>query len=400
MRIISTLLLSILFVTSLSSQKVYTLKDCILLGIENNLTLDNSRLETAKSKNALSQNRAGLLPVLTGVFQFTDYLLNPVNVTTGTLLGSDFPENPTWQTIHSTQYNTSAGIQLNMPLYNQTILAGIDIAKNIHSIRYLSYEKAVEDLTGKIAGVYYLAQTSMEQERLLDENITRMSTLYDITASLYEQGVVLEVDASRVKINLKNLQARKSQCHTLYEQHLNLLRFLLDLSIDEPMTIEPISREIEPMNLYEADLQMPEILIAEKQVELTGKQIKAIRAGFIPSLALTGYIGGIGYQEHFRNYFKGEESRRNWFGNGYFAVTLRIPIFEANRKRLKVKQYKFEALQAENNLELMQKSVQQRYANTRLQMQHQTQLTSCFICVCNTLTTIINIEYLTINDKT
>lgn len=73
-----------------------TLKECIATGIANNLTLDNARIDMDKGKTGVSQNRSRLLPVINGLFQYTDYLKNPVNVTTGTLLGSDFPEDPTW----------------------------------------------------------------------------------------------------------------------------------------------------------------------------------------------------------------------------------------------------------------------------------------------------------------
>lgn len=68
-----------------------SLKECIRQGIANNLTLENTRIDITKSRNGILQNRACLLPVINGVSQFTDYLKRPVNVTTGTLLGNDFP---------------------------------------------------------------------------------------------------------------------------------------------------------------------------------------------------------------------------------------------------------------------------------------------------------------------
>ena len=174
-------------VPTLFAQEVKTLKECIALGIENNLSLNNARIEISRGKTGLSQSRALLLPTLTAAFQFTDYLKKPVNVTTGTLLGTDFPEDPTWQTIQSTQYNVATGIQLAMPLYNQTILAGIDVAKTVDNLKQLSYEKAREDLTVQISKVYYLAQNSLEQQFLLKENIARMNELCSIRRISYKR---------------------------------------------------------------------------------------------------------------------------------------------------------------------------------------------------------------------
>lgn len=174
-----------------------SLKECVALGIANNLTLDNARIGMQKGRTTLSQSRSRLLPTVIGTFQLTDYLKSPVNVTTGTVLGNDFPDDPTWQTIKSTQYNANAGIQLSLPLFNQTIYAAIDAAKTVEGISQLTYEKAVDDLTMNISRTYYLAQASLEQQILLEKNIRRMAELCEITEALYRQGVVMEVDLSR-----------------------------------------------------------------------------------------------------------------------------------------------------------------------------------------------------------
>ena len=58
-----------------------------------------------------------------------------------------------------------------------------------------------------------------------------MNELCSITEALYQQGVVMEIDLTRVQINLKNLSAQEDQLQTLHEQQLNLLRFLMDLNV-------------------------------------------------------------------------------------------------------------------------------------------------------------------------
>lgn len=96
--------------TSVCHGQEMTLQECIKIGVANNLSLANARIGIDKGRTGVSQNRSRLLPVINGIFQFTDYLKSPVNVTTGTLLGSDFSDDPTWQTIKSMQYNASASI--------------------------------------------------------------------------------------------------------------------------------------------------------------------------------------------------------------------------------------------------------------------------------------------------
>ena len=54
------------------------------------------------------------------------------------------------------RYNANAGLQLQMPLYNQTLYTTVSIAKVMDEINRLSYEKAREDLILEICKMYYL----------------------------------------------------------------------------------------------------------------------------------------------------------------------------------------------------------------------------------------------------
>lgn len=320
------------------------MKTCIETGVRNNLLLKSSRIDVLKSRTALTQNRSKLLPVLSADFQMADYLMKPANVTTGALLDSDFPDDPTWQKIQSMQYAMTSGIQLGVPLYNQTILSATKVARTLQEISRLSYEKAVEDLTLQIGNVYYLAQASLEQQNLLAENIRRMEELCTITEELYKGGVVLEVDLTRVQINLKSLVAQHDQYVTLYEQQLNLLRFLLDLPPETPMAVMPMPADVSLLPMEGVSESLPELRLLSSKQELIDKQIKAVRAGYIPTVSLSGRLGAVGYQEKFRHFFHTSGETHNWFGNTYLALSVQIPLFDGNDKRLKVRQYRYDKL--------------------------------------------------------
>lgn len=356
--------------TSVCHGQEMTLQECIKTGIANNLSLANARIGIDKGRTGVSQNRSRLLPVINGIFQFTDYLKSPVNVTTGTLLGSDFPEDPTWQTIKSMQYNANAGIQLSMPLYNQTILAAIDVAKTVEKINSLSYEKAVEDLTMQISKVYYMAQASMEQERLTNENILRMEELCAITEALYQQGVVMEVDLNRVRINLKSLKTQHDQSHTLHSQQLNMLRFLMDMAPETSLEVTHMAESMEPLPATGVNEELPELLLSVHQKTLAEQRIKTVKAGYLPTLSLTGYAGALGYQEKFHHFFHTSAATDNWFGNCYIGLSIKIPLFEANSKKLQIKQYRYDMQQAANRMELIRKQLDENYANALLQLNH------------------------------
>lgn len=366
-------IISVMMATMCLAQEM-TLSECITTGIENNLSLANARINIEKGRTGVSQNRARLLPLISGSFQFTDYLISPVNVTTGTLLGNDFADNPTWQTIKSMQYNVSTGVQLSLPIYDQTIFAAIDVARTVENISKVSYEKAVEDLTMQMGKIYYMAQASQKLQQLTDENIERMEALCEITEALYQQGVVLEVDLNRVHINLQTLKAQRLKYYTQLQQQLNLLRYLMDMSVDEPLCVTEISDGVEHLVIGGVSDALPELLLPTQQKQLAEQRIKAVKAGYLPSISFFGYVGGLAYQDKFHHFFNTDAAKDNWFGNSYIGLSVKIPIFDANSKKHQIKQYKYDALQADNTLELTRKLFDQRYADASLQLNYNIEL--------------------------
>lgn len=346
------------------------LQQCIQMGIARNRALANARIGVEKGQTAVTQNRSRLLPVLNGMLQTTLYVKSPVNVTTGTLLGNDFPDNPTWQTIKSMPYNANAGLQLSVPLYDATIFASVDVARAMEKMASLSYEKAEEELTVQISKAYFLAQASQEQQRLTNENILRMEKLCTITEALYEQGVVMEVDLNRVRINLKNLLAQHDQCVTLHEQQLNILRYLMDVAPEAPLEVTCLPDDIEPQLTAGVATHLPDLLLSAQEATLAELRMKSVKAGYMPNVSFTGYAGAIGYQEKYHHFFHTSAAHDNWWGNCYVGLSVRIPLFDGNAKKLQIKQHRYEAQQAANRMEQTKKHLSESYQNAQLQLSH------------------------------
>lgn len=249
------------------------------------------------ANNRLAENRSRLLPVLEANIQLTDFLMSPTKVTTGALLEGDIPNNPTWQHIRSMQYGVNAGIQLSMPIYNKAIFRGIDVAKTLVNISRLSTEQAKEELTAAIANVYYLAHASHEQASLLQDNIKRMQELCEITQAMYEGGVVMEVDLSRVRINLSNIDVLRKQYATIYEQQLNVLRFLLDLAPEQEISVCEMAKSFSPSTATGVSDNLPELRLIAERKKLIDRQINTVKSGYLPSISLLGHLGVNGYQD-------------------------------------------------------------------------------------------------------
>ena len=362
-----------LSVTAVSAQ-TKTLGECIKIGIERNLQLAEKRIDIQKGETQISQSRALLLPRVDGSLQVLDYLKDPVQVSNSTLIAMDFPDNPQWARVRTMQYTSQAMLKAQMPLYNQNILAAIDAAKVVKELYTLAYDKAVETLTVQIAKTYYAAQSCKEQRLLLDEDVKRMTELATIAKAMFNQGVILETDYTRISINITNLETQRAQYQMVLDQQLNTLRFLLDMEATEAIDVERMESALRTVPRQGMSGLMPDQQLLDAQHLLTEKQIKLTRAGYLPSIGIFGQTGYMGYQEKFGDFFRKFDNRQ--FGMAAVGLQVNIPIFDANDKKLKIRQYRYDAEKNRTNRQLLDASLQKDYANALLQLSQNEQIYS------------------------
>ena len=339
------------------AQEVLTLEECLRLGIENNLSLESSRNEVRKGEHSLSENRAKLLPQINAVAGFNDNFNPPVSVTDGTAYGN--PYNVT----KTLQYNASAGIQLQMPLYNQTVYTAMDITRTMNELNRLSYEKAREDLILQISKMYYLSQNTSEQLTLIKENISRLNELSNITQAFYDNGMAMEVDVKRVNINLENLRVQYDNAQSMLTQQLNLLKYVMDYPADKEIALTPVNTEnITSVSLTGLDNNQYELQLLQSKQKLAEQQRKMIGQGYIPSLSLTGSWMYSAYTDKAKNWFHSGPSN-HWYQSSGIGLTLRIPIFDGLEKRAKMRKAKIEVENTRLSYENTLKNMQTQYLN-------------------------------------
>ena len=348
---------SLCVLVPVKAQDVLTLEECLRLGIENNLFLESSRNEIRKGEHTLSENRAKLLPQINAVAGFNDNFNPPVSVTDGSAYGN--PYNVT----KTLQYNASAGIQLQMPLYNQTVYMAVDIARTMNELNRLAYEKAREDLILQISKMYYLSQNTAEQIALIKENISRLNELSSITQAFYDNGMAMEVDVKRVNINLENQRVQYDNAQSMLTQQLNLLKYVIDYPADKEIALTPVDTEnTTSVSLTGLDNNQYELQLLQSKQKLAEQQRKMIGQGYIPSLSLTGSWMYSAYTDKAKNWFHSGPSN-HWYNSSGIGLTLRIPIFDGLDKRAKMKKAKIEIENAKLSYENALKNMQTQYLN-------------------------------------
>lgn len=327
------------------------------MGIDKNLTLKSQRNEMRKSKYGISENRAKLLPQINAIANMSDNFEPPVSVTDGSAYGN--PYNVT----HTLQYNASAGLQLQMPLYNQTVYTSVALARLMDEANTLSYEKAREDLILQICKLYYLGQNTAEQIELIKGNLARMEELKDITVAFYDNGMAMEVDVKRVNINLENLRVQYDNAKSMLTQQLNMLKYVIDYPADNEIALTPINTEnFVPAELTGLSDDQIELQLLRAKTDITEQQRRMIRQGYLPTLSLTGSWMYSAYTDRFSNWFHSGPSNK-WYNSYGLGISLRIPIFDGMDKRYKLKKAALDVDNAKLSYENTLKNLQTQYVN-------------------------------------
>lgn len=353
-------------VECIAQSDTLTLKRCIEIGIENNLTLQQKQQDIHIAEIGQSENRHKLIPVIQGYTNFVHNVKRATSVTDGSnlskLLGVDAP----YMVGQGLDFQTTGGFQLSMPLYNQTLYTGIQIADKMKEISEASYEKAKEDLTVEISKLYYLAQTTAKQIELIRSNIGRMESLKSITSAFYDNDMALKVDVQRVDINLENLRTQLTNAEAMYEQQLNLLRYTLDFAPDTPILLSTLKGYMDYDDSYLLRGLSPdlyELQLLNMQSEVLQKQKKMINQGYLPTLSLVGATQWTAFTDKFENYFHTHPTNK-WYNHTYWGLQLNVPIFDGLAKRNKSRKVAAQYTQLQTTIADTEKKLQTQYQNS------------------------------------
>ncbi len=348
----------------IGAQQTLTLEECLRLGIENNLSLKTAQNEVVKGRHTISENRAKLLPQINLIGSFNDNFDPPVSVTDGSAYGMKY------NVTNTLQYNASAGLQLQMPLYNQTALTALAVARTVDNINRLSYEKAREDLIMQISKMYFLAQNTLEQIALVRDNIKRLEELRNITVALYDNDMAMKVDVQRVNINLENLQVQYDNAQAMLTQQYNTLKYVMDYPAEADIAVtQPDTETLIAASLSGLDTGLSELQLLQERTRLAEQQKKLVSDGYMPSLSLTGSWMYSAFTDEFKNWFHSGPSN-HWYRSNGIGLSLRVPVFDGFDKRSRIRKAKVDMETARLSYENTLKNLQTQYLNATNELEN------------------------------
>jgi len=280
---LSIILLGV-YVTNMA-QQAWSLDDCILYAMENNIQIKQSDLNTQYNENLLKQSKLGQIPNLNADARYTYSWGRALDQTT-----YQFTED---QQIHSTSMGLSSSVNLfnGFKVRNTILQNELNLMASYHDV-----EKIKNDISLNIAAAYLailfnkeLLGVTINQLEITGQQVERTRKMVD--AGKLAKGNLLELQAqfAAEELNLVNAENQLAISLLNLQQILYLpIDTAFDVSIPELADPDEDPMLFNAMEVYRyAEQEMPEIKSAELAKESSEKGLAIAMGGRYPQLYLS-----------------------------------------------------------------------------------------------------------------
>jgi len=311
-----------------TSPKVWSLEDCIMYAIENNITVKEATLNKNSAEVAYSKAKSSRLPNLFGSASQNFSSGNTVDPITS---------NYVTDQIH----NTNIGLNTSMTLFQGSQINN-QIKQNKLLLEQSVFQEEVEknNIVLNLLETYLQALYSKESIAIAQNNLTASEKEVLRAKARLDAGTIALSDyteaQSQAATNKYNVITSKND----YQQYIIQLKQLLELPPTEALEIETIDENMDLINLelnsidiYDKALGfLPEIQSSILNIAANEKELAIVKGGYLPTLSLTGSLGS-GYTSINDNTFS-DQLDINF--NQRLGVSLTIPIFNRNQTKAAV----------------------------------------------------------------
>lgn len=342
---------------SASAQKKWTLTECIDYALQNNITLQQAKLQKQSATEERKQAKAALLPSLSAStnqsFGYRPWLENGVaTVTNGTVNSK----------VNKTYYNGSYGINAQWTVWNGNQNRNqVKLGEVSEQQAELQTETTANNIQERIAQLYV-------QILYINEAVEVNKQSLETSKRNEQRGKEMVEVGKMAKADLAQLTAqRAADEYTIVEAESNIanyklqLKQLLELTGDEAFDIEMLTAgdeqalaEIPALStVYETALGgRPEIKNAQLGLKQSDIQMNIAKAGAMPTISINGGVGTNTASMSSQNWDK--QIKTNF--DASVGASVSVPLFDNRKTKTAVNKARIQREQAQ--LELLDQQKQ------------------------------------------
>ena len=342
---------------SASAQKKWTLTECIDYALQNNITLQQAKLQKQSATEERKQAKAALLPSLSAStnqsFGYRPWLENGVaTVTNGTVNSK----------VNKTYYNGSYGINAQWTVWNGNQNRNqVKLGEVSEQQAELQTETTANNIQEWIAQLYVQILYMNEAVEVNKQSLETSKRNEQRGKEMVEVGKMAKADLAQLTAQ------RAADEYTIVEAESNIanyklqLKQLLELTGDEAFDIEMLTAgdeqalaEIPALStVYETALGgRPEIKNAQLGLKQSDIQMNIAKAGAMPTISINGGVGTSTASMSSQNWDK--QIKTNF--DASVGASVSVPLFDNRKTKTAVNKARIQREQAQ--LELLDQQKQ------------------------------------------
>ena len=345
MKYVFTLLTVLCFQVSFGQAELsLSLDQALEMALRKNTTMLNAALDIDYAETQVNELKAQGLPQVSGSADFSHTFKIPTQIIPGDFVGQP---GTTIATQFGVPFNVNVGVGASQLLFDGTFFLGLKAASEFINISKLSASASEIDIKEGVTKAYYMALISQQNIGQLSASLANIKKLQSETEQLYKAGFAEKLDVDRLTLSVSNLEININKLQNQAKLAKQLLLNTIGVDVNQELTLtskipgEPTSDSYAAVFNPENRI---EIKLIDQQQELNQLNLKRYKMGYFPSL-----YGNFSYgSSTFASDGKFGELGDDWYGNGRYAVSLNVPIFDGLYKKAKMDQAKIDIRKTEN----------------------------------------------------
>ena len=346
------------------AQQAWTLNDCLSYAKEHNITLQKARLQKQSAEEDVKNARAALLPSLSAsTNQSVGYRPWQDNGTTTVTNGQVNTK------VDKSYYNGNYGLNASWTVWNgnrnrNTLKQNKLTAEQAEA----NAEVTANSIQEQIAQLYVQIQYLREAVKVSEQSLETSKKNEERGRAMVEVGKMSKADLAQLTAQ------RASDEYVIIESRANIAKCRLqlkqlleidgtqefDVAVDDVTDEQALAAIPGLQDVYaQALTSRPEIRSSELAVKSSELSIKMAKAGWLPTLNMTGGFGTS--TNSLSNNTWGKQLKTNFDASAGLSVS--IPIFDQRQTKTSVKKARIQREQALLDMQDTQKQLYQTIEN-------------------------------------
>jgi len=333
------ILLPCLAIAQKDSTLSLNLNDAQLFAIENNLDIENSRLDIEAAQKKVWETTAIGLPQVSGKL---DHQYIPGTIPTLDFV--DFETGEPAQLPFAEKNSTTYSVTASQLIFSGEYIVGLQASKTYLQISMLSHEKQALELKANVLNSYISILILEDNLNIISSSLNNMESLVNETRKMNEQGFLESTDVDQLQITLNTLTNSRNTIQRQIDISYKLFKILLGSDLETNLVLDQDINSIYDELVGQAvnegfDLTNNiDYKMLDNQVKISELSLKREKTKYLPTISAF-YM----YQD------KTNKASFDFTINHIIGGQINVPIFSSFQRNSVVQQAKIEYQKSLNN---------------------------------------------------